>query len=246
MAGTFPSLSSGQVCMFPVQRSLQVRATIHRFADDTQQRYLSAPILNAWTLSYKGIKAADLATLQGFFDTQKGAFDKTWTFPFAGTSYTAMAFDQDDFTYVESADAIGRFSLSLKLRQVAKSGSYSTGLTATFPAIRTGVVTQLPFTTSRRYKTLRNDLPSGQRYSYALRSTPRHAWTLEFPALTPSEMGTLFNFFAAMYGPLSQFQFTDPQTGTVYTKCTFAMDALDVRYVSAGVCATRVEIEEFA
>lgn len=246
MAGTFPNLASGQVCFYPVERNLAIRTRVHRFANDQQQRWQTAPILNGWSLQYRRLSAADLGTLRTFFETQKGAFDKTWTFPFAGTNYTAMAFDQDDFTFTEDAAAIGRYSLNLRLRQVAKSGSYATGLTASFPAIRTGVVTQLPFTTSLRFKTLRNDLPGGQRYSYAARSTPLRAWTLEFAAITPTELATLFDFFAAMLGGLRQFSFTDPRDGVTYTKCAFASEQLDIRYLSAGACQTRVDIEEFA
>lgn len=246
MAGTFPNLSSGQVCMYPVQRSVSVATKKIRFANDTEQRFQTAPILNAWVLDYKGLTAANLSTLRTFFQTQKGQFDKSWTFPFDGTSYTAMTFDQDDFTFTETADAVGRFSLSLRVRQVAKSGSYSSGLSAVFPSIRSGVITQLPFTASERFKTLKVDMDSGQRYTYAARATPRRAWTLEFSALTASELATLMNFFFSMNGSLSTFSFTDPNSGTTYTTVRFADDTFVARYLSANVRAARVELEEFA
>lgn len=246
MAGTFPTLSNGQVCMYPVQRSVSVATKVIRFANDTQQRFQTAPILNAWVLEYRSLTWANLSTLRTFFQTQKGQFDKSWTFPFDGTSYTAMTFDQDDFTYTETAEAINRYSVSLRCRQVAKSGSYSSGLSAVFPSIRTGVVTQLPFSTSERFKTFKVDMDSGQRYTYAARANPRRAWTLEFPALTNSELLTLMNFFLSMNGPLSTFSFTDPTTGSTYTTVRFADDTFTARYLSANVRAARVELEEFA
>lgn len=246
MAGTFPNLTSGQVCMYPVTRAIVAPTAIIRFGNDTEQRWRRMRILNAWTFQYTGISAADLATLKTFFVTQKGAFDKSWVLPFNGTSFTAMTFDQDDFTYVETAEAINRFSLSLRCRQVATSGTYASGASAVFPSIRAGVKTQLPFTTSFHFETVKGDMDTGQRHSYANRTAPLGAWTLDFSAITESELNTLIDFFTSMGGSYKEFSFTDPTTGVTHSKCRFSSDELSFRYISAAVRSLSLQIEEYS
>ena len=243
MAGTFPNLASGQVAMYPVEMERLASTGILRFADDTEQRWATNRMLHAFTLQYERIAAADLATLKGFFDTQKGGFDKTWVFPFNGTNYSAMRFEQDDFTIIEASP--NRYNVGLKIRQVASPTVYSSA-TAVFPAIATGIVTQLPYTSSFRYRSILSEMPSGQVYTHAARAGALGLWTLTFEAILNSELNTLMDFFCAMHGPFSQFSFTDPRTGTTHTKCRFAQQMIQARYVSANVRSTQIQIEEYA
>lgn len=244
MAGTFPTLSNGSIAMYPVTRRLSVPTRVVKFGADNEQRWRTAPILNGWDLTFNRLKLADRTTLETFFDTQKGAFDATWSFPFNGTSYTSMVFDQDEFTAVETFP--NRYDINLRIKQVKKSGSYATGGAAVFPTLNNGIVTQRPFTASRAFRTIRNQMESGLQYARAERNNPLLSWGVEFSAITSTELGTLMDFFASMLGSYRTFSFTDPQSGTAYANCRFAQDVFESRYVTKGQCATSLLIQQFA
>ena len=245
MAGTFPNLASGQTAMYPAQRAIALKCRTHRFVDDSEQRYAVAVPLNSWVLEYNSLKIADVNTLRAFFETQKGEFDKTWVFPFDGASFTAMTFEQDDFGYTEEATRPGYFNLQLRCRQVAKSGTYASGLAATFPTINGGVRTQLPFTTTLRFKSIKIDMDSGQKYAFAARAAALRSWSLNYSVITPAELATLQDFFCSMGGPLSPFTFRDPETAVDYT-ARFGSDVFNFRYVSKNHRSTSLQIEQLA
>ena len=246
MPAVFPNISTGDVCLYPVTQTLAMPTRVIRFLDDTEQRWRSADPLNSWVLTYNRILWADIVTLQNFFNTVKGAFDSTWTFPFLGTNYTSMCFDQDDFSAVESDP--GRYTVSLKLRQTAKSGSYSIGGTVTWPVFPGTSVTftQLPFTSKPAFLTTRNDLPTGARYAWAERSSVLGAWICDYSVITISELGTLLNAFIALAGKYNSFSFTDPNDNSVHAHCRLDTDTFQAKYLGAGQCAVTVPIQEFA
>lgn len=115
---------------------------------------------------------------------------------------------------------------------------------ADFPAINaSGVRFQFPIETSREFRTLVNDLPSGKRHSYYLRAVPLSRWTLTYSVLNASELGIIEGFFESMAGRLGTFGFTDNQ-GTYHAKCRFDTDAPEVRYVGPGQYAVTLVIVE--
>jgi hypothetical protein len=216
------------------------------FANDTEQRFRCGAPRESWLLDFRSLRWADVAALRTFKDAQKGSFDKTWTFPFDGTSYTGCVFDDDSLTITEQAGAMKRWALSLRFRQVKTSATYSSGVSPVFPQIRAGVTTQLPFVSTAAFKTYGLDVEIGQRYTYAARAIPLMSWALSFPALTQSELATLWNLFASVGGRFGTISFTDPNTGTTYPNCRFGQDSLQVRYLSAAVRSTSLQIEQFA
>jgi hypothetical protein len=216
-----------------------------RFANDSRQTWHTQPYLNAWELQYDGVTQADRNTLRDFWDLQKGAFDRSWTFPFDGVNYAACQFVDDDFAYTESESAINRYTLTLRIKQVKKQGAMTITAPA-FPEITSGVRTQLPYTVTRAYKTLKSETDAGYCYTYAQRETPLHKFSLSFGAITPAEMGTLLTHFLACGGPYRKFSFTDPDSGTVYTNCAYAQDRLEIRFNSKNVRSTSIEIQQFA
>jgi hypothetical protein len=241
MAGTFPTLSTGSVCMRPVTRTISAAVRVLRKLNDTEQRFRTAPILSGWELTYTRMKWADVETLRTFFETQKGAFDTTWSFPFDGATYNHLAFDQDEFMFSEQR--LGRFDVSLRIRQVKKSGTYVTSGTATYPTINGGVITQLPANTSLRYLTTRNDMASGLRFTRTERDNPLRAWMCSYPVITSTEAATLVDFFTSMGGRRDSFTFEDPNTGTDYT-ARFAQDEFRWQFVGHGISNVSLQIEQ--
>lgn len=216
MAGTYPNLGVGTISMYPVTKDFIIPAKVVRFLDDTEQRWVSGPIRNSWVIQNGHINWSDVMTLQTFFNTQKGAFDTSWTFPFEGTNYTNCTFEDDGFTYTEIG--YNKYQVNLKFRQTQQSGTYTSASSLVYPIIApTGqtapftVVTQYPFDSIPSYLTTRNEMTdSGLRYKYSWRSTPLYAWNLRYNGITDTEVGTFMNFYIACLGQLKTFSFTDP------------------------------------
>lgn len=243
MAGTFPTISRGDVCLYPVTRTLSAATRILQFTNGTEQRFVSAPILDGWVFQYAALSAADVGTLQSFFDDQKGAFDATWSLPFLGGTFTGCCFDQDDFSPVRAVN--NRHSLSLKIRQTQQSESIPS-VSAVYPQLSGGVIVQAPYTTARRFQTLRNDMASGKRYAFANRTTPLYSFTIQYGLITESELNTILAFFRWARGCWKAFSFTDPNSGTTFTNCRFGADQLSCRYNDIRQCSATVAIEQYA
>jgi hypothetical protein len=242
MAGTFPTLSSGNVLMYPATRTVAAVTRVLRSLDDSEKRFRCAPFISSWDLQYSALRIADVDTLAEFFDDQKGAYD-TWSFPFDGATYAHLCFDQDEFSATEAP--LGQWSTTLRIRQVKQSGTYNTGVAAVYPTIDGGVITQIPYTAARRYLTTRVDMPSGLRYSRHERDNPLLAWTCSYPAARNTEAGTLMNFFTSMGGKWRAFTFTDPQTEVEYT-ARFSQDEFSRRFVGFNQNNIVLQLEQVA
>ena len=243
MAGTFPTLSSGAVCQYGITRSIASPVRILRAVDFSEQRYRTAQLLSGWQLVYRRLKLADVELLADFFDAQKGCFDTSWVFPFQGENYTAMTFDQDEFSATESA--LGQYDVSLKIRQTKTNHTYTASSPATYPEIAGGIITQLPYTAGRRYSTLRTDMQSGLRYTWSERDYPQLFWSCQYPVITSAEGDTLQYFFTSMKGCYRSFTFTDPNTAAAFT-CRLAMQTFDRQFLSYDQNAVSMLVEQVA
>lgn len=239
MPSVFPSFARGNVWLSPAARSLAAPTRVLQFLNDQEQRWRAADYQESWSLTYSDLLFTEVTAIRNFFVTMKGAYDSTWTFPFDGTNFTLMCFDQDEFTAEETSPM--RWNVSLKIRQTQKSATYASGVTATFPSI-----CQLPFMQKARFRTVRNDLASGPRYSRYQLGTPLNAWLIAYSVLTATEMASLMDLFVSVGGRYGTIQFTDPQTAAVYTHCRFDTDTFEARYVGALQYAVSLPIVEFA
>jgi hypothetical protein len=228
----------------PVERRLAMPTRVIEFLDGTEQRWAAGDPLNGFTLTFANVPAADLAAVQAFWDTIKGAFDATWSFVDAdGTTYPHMAADGDELAGVESA--AGKFSFFVKMRQVLTSGTYTGAGGASYPALYTGVYTQRPFTQGARWLTTRNDLASGARYGWAEWAAKKRYWVCSYPAITPAELGSRLEFFMAMRGRLGSFTFHDSEAGADVAHCRFDADEFAARNLGAGQWSLTLPVAEF-
>jgi hypothetical protein len=89
---TFPALSSGAACKYPVSRTVQRRHTVHQFCDLSEQRYMKGLPLAEFRLEYNWLKTADKEILRAFWDSQNGIAGATWTLVFDGVTYPKCQF----------------------------------------------------------------------------------------------------------------------------------------------------------
>jgi hypothetical protein len=228
----------------PVTRTLSVPVRVIPFLDGSEQRWADGDPLNAFDLTFANVQPEDITALETLIDTVKGAFDATWSFVAPdGVTYPHLGLEQDDLTAVESSIA-ERFTVSIKMRQVARDGAYADTATAVYPALPNGCYTQRPFTRARSWLTTRNDLASGSRVSWTERAAARRSWICEYPVLTWTELQGRLSFYVAMRGKLRTFTLRDPETGDDIENCRFDSDAIAIRCLGAGQWATSLPVTE--
>lgn len=241
MPATFPTLSGGySLTSYPADRSVSMPVEVVRFISGAEQRWRSGPALNAWQFTLR-LNAIDLATVITFFDTVKGAYDTTWTFPFDGSTYTNCVFETDEFTF-QRRGAPNIYHLDVRVRQCRQSVSLPTA-PAAYPAINGGVITQLPYSEIRRWNTSTNRMANGRQYSWSNWNAPRRAWQLNYPVITYAEAFAILDAYMGAGGAWGTFDFTDPRNGSTYT-ARFSGNELGIKYQSLNQCSMAVALEE--
>lgn len=98
----FPTIRSGAAALYPVTRSREYVTRVVQFADDSEQRWRVRPALARFTLEFTDINGYDLSEILAFWRSTKGRFDTTWQITIDGQTYQNMAFDSDDFSFIEN------------------------------------------------------------------------------------------------------------------------------------------------
>ena len=244
MAGSFPTLSGGTV-QYPLRLKVSCLTRIQRGANAAEQRYAVQLPFATIDAKYTNLTPTDQASIQGFHDSQKGAFDSTWTLTFDSKTFTAMRFMADELKWVESIP--NRWTTQLQM-----AGFYPaiSSPPSTFPALPSGAVTQLPWTKRRTYETSLTDLEVGVRHATALRdggltnfpTAPELAWDISLNAIRPADAENHIKFFISKHGRLGSFSFTDPDTAVTYTGCRYDADDLTVQYDGYNRCSLTVTV----
>lgn len=112
---SFPTLSTGSIAT-SIVRTAGFQTTVHRFEDDSEQRYCDRVELAEFTLELDSISFADYDLVQTFFDARAGDFDATWDITVSGTLYSNCVFVDSLLSRTESKP--GRVAVSIRVRQV--------------------------------------------------------------------------------------------------------------------------------
>jgi hypothetical protein len=91
---SFPFLSSGAVTQYPTETHIGQGVGIIRFLDGSDQRFLhSARSLRTWRIELALLSDAEIASLELFFDAQKGLFGPfVFTDPSTNTQFPNCRF----------------------------------------------------------------------------------------------------------------------------------------------------------
>lgn len=247
MAGAFPTLSGGTTIMYPFAVKYSCLTSVHRGMNATEQRFVTRAPMVEIEATYTNLTAADQSTIQTFHDSQKGAYDSTWTLAFGGRTYTGMRFLADELEWDETLP--NRWSTRLRM-----AGFHPALVSppSTLPVLPSGSATQRPWTKRRTYDTNMIDTPAGGRYALAFRgggltnfpTGPALAWSLEWRRTTATAADNMAMFFVSKHGRYGSFDFTDPDTTTTHTGCRFGADELTVQYVGYNACSLTAVVEK--
>jgi len=126
----FPTLSSGFVFYYSSSFGQEYLSEVVRFVNDSEQRWAERAPLARVTMVFTDISSYDVSVLESFWLSYKGQYvDAALTNVFelqftdvSGNAYDFKycIFDQNDFSPTENQKP-GRFSLTLKVRQVRKN-----------------------------------------------------------------------------------------------------------------------------
>ena len=91
---------------------------------------------------------------------------------------------------------------------------------STFPALKTGAVTQLPAHRTLQFATDVLQFLDGTEQRFSNYATSCHRWSVSFDVLDEAELQNIRSFVQQMNCAVGVFSFTDPWDGTVYTNCS--------------------------
>ena len=100
---------------------------------------------------------------------------------------------------------------------------------AQFPKLKTGAIAQYPTTKEYRFATATQRFVDGTEQRYRDVRGSRQRWIVNLSRLDAGEIAELQEFFRIQQGRFGEFDFEDPWTQTVVSKCHFEQDALPVR-----------------
>ena len=253
MAGSLPTVRSGAAALYPLTRHLEYLTVVQQYTAGNEMRWKKRAPLTRLVLQYIDLLAADKTSIEGFFNSQKGQFDTTWSVtlpaPISAT-YSNLSFEDDVIRFEERKPRL--YSTTLRVRQVQNRAFATPSVSAVFPAIVSGVKSQLPDVRIRKFVTSKNDMASGGRYVWdwyggGLSGLPTGAlmsWELNFPTIQDADVAILEQFFKSNNGRWRTFSFTDPDDASVHTKCRFAGDTFEVKYVGPAHNSVTLVIEE--
>src|ERR1700722_5955947 len=95
----------------------------------------------------------------------------------------------------------------------------------TLPLLKSGQAAQYPLRRTLKQTVETVAFLDGSEQRCAA-SRPLHEWTIQLGLIDEQELSALETFVAQQQGETGQFEFTDPQDGTVYTNCSLAIEVL--------------------
>jgi hypothetical protein len=115
MPGTFPTLRTGAIAQYPLERNATILVQTHSFLDFTRQAYRDlATSKKAWTIALDLLDASEIASLKAFFEQQQGRYG-TFTFvdPWDSSSHANCSFSNDQFTQQQHIETQNRATLTI-------------------------------------------------------------------------------------------------------------------------------------
>ncbi|HZT38182.1 MAG TPA: DUF2460 domain-containing protein [Bryobacteraceae bacterium] len=112
----FPTLKTGAVAQYPLQRTSIYSTEIVQFLDGSEQRFpnFGTP-LRRWLIRLDQLDETEAAELAQFFEDHPPNATFAFTDPLDGTTYANCSIDQNEFDLTLDAEA--RASLDIVIRE---------------------------------------------------------------------------------------------------------------------------------
>jgi phage-related protein len=102
----FPTLKTGAVAQYPLQRTLTYSTDVVQFLDGSEQRFpnFGAP-LRRWLIRLDQLDETEAAELAQFFEDHPANATFAFTDPLDGATYANCSIDQNDFVLTLNAES---------------------------------------------------------------------------------------------------------------------------------------------
>lgn len=209
MAGSFPTLKSGNTIFYPLQDTHSFGTDVIQFLDDSEQRWRNRLMLRQFRLTFANINAYDQSLILSFFRSQFGSFD-TWSITIGAATHNNLFFASDDYSITE--DKPNRYTLSFDVGQTKSAApTIPTPANSYFPQLNaSGLITSLPYNVVKSYLTTEDRVQIGKKYGFKWRSNPISRFNLSLTNIKQSELDIIRDHFYSMEGRKGEFIFLDP------------------------------------
>jgi hypothetical protein len=116
----FPLLKTGAVLQYPASQSSSHSTCVLRFVDGSEQRFREqAQPLRKWTIRLELLDETEVATLEGFFQSQLGRLgDFAFTDPWDGTIYPSCSLEEDSITMMFEDPMRGKVTVVVRENRI--------------------------------------------------------------------------------------------------------------------------------
>jgi hypothetical protein len=114
----------------------------------------------------------------------------------------------------------------------------------TFPQLKTGAVMQYPGSRTHNCSTNVAQFLDGSEQRFREWRKPRRRWVVRLDILDDTEISKLEEFFLAVRGATSEFEFVDPFDGIVYSHCSFEDQVMCMSWSSFGSGEARLIVRQ--
>lgn len=113
---SFPTLTSGEICSYPLTRTRRFRTGVVQFVDGSEQRYaMGNGSLEEFELQAVGVSTTDKNTVRDFYLARGGPLDSGWDLTLEGTTRHNCTFVEASF--LAEQQGYNRWNVSVRVRQ---------------------------------------------------------------------------------------------------------------------------------
>lgn len=244
-------------CLYPFDRIVSCLTNVVQFQSAAEQRSVARPPLYGFNLPMGSLNAVDRAAWLAYQVANGGRFHTDLQLTLGATTYSNLTLMSDSLTHAQHMSLFYDQVVSLRQVAAANFSSYTPpAIGSAYPVFKFGYGsnttsrTELPFSRSNNLLTSVGDSPYGPRYAFSwygtglvgFPTTYLGAWKLTYPLLDATDIATLESFFLGCQGMYATFDFTDPQTNTVFHNVRFNSDELAIRYLTVNQYSTEVSL----
>lgn len=247
MPTALPVTRGASAALYPFTLLISFNTLVVPLQNGSEKRSIRRPALAAFELKYGAFTRTQKNTFFAAYSSAKGRFDSGLTLTLGSTTFSDLAFADDELVFTES-EAL-QYGGNIRLIQT-KAGSWTPGTAGTaFPTLANGAICQLPYSQRKRFQTMAAQMEAGPQYAYAefgggltgFPSGPLMAWDFDERTLSDADLATRIQHFINNWGRGNTFSFTD-EDSTVYSKVRYASDSMVVQYNSFNSSSVKTSL----
>ena len=239
MATALPVIRGPSTALYPFRQIYTAQTGVSNAQSGATARQVKGLPLLRFEFGFNPVTQAQKNTLKAAFNSAKGEF--TGGNGSAGLTvttdqtYTDLGFDADEFAATEKVPT--QYGVKWALNQALPQNLSPGASGGAYPLLGVGAMSLLPYTQKLRFQTIKSQMPSGPKYTYAefgagglFPTGGLMSWTLDEPVLIDTDVATKIAHWLANWGDAFPFTFTD-EDSVEYSNVYYASPTLTIERV---------------